>query len=446
MTATSRAFGPFVADVGDEETTRRGGTARVFRARDVRDGTIVALKVPASREGAEAIRHEAEALRALSHPGIVGFVDAGTSEDGTPWLATEWVDGESLAERLARGPLGVSDTLLLARGLAATLGFTHAHGFVHRDLKPGNVMLENGDVAHPKLVDFGFARRLREGPLQGGLDRLDEAFRRVREAMGTPAYMAPEQARGDEAPDPRADVFSFGALLYRCLSGQAPFGGRDALATLSRVLFDDPLPLRSLAPQVPERVAALVARALRKDPARRPRDGNAVVEALRELDEPEHARGPASIAPMPVARTVVFVVVCKLGKSGPEGDDALGAWGARVRVLRDAASAERADFRLLGEGNVALLFDDAGDATHGSAALALRATTAARNLARRLPDCTLAVACGHVAKEAPSELLVRAAELVEDAAPGVLVDAVVDALLPEAPKRTSEGAGKRILA
>jgi hypothetical protein len=432
-------YGPYVVE---GEAPRRGGTARVFRAIDRRDQRVVALKLPASRDGIEAIRHEAVALRGLSHPGIVGFVADGTTPDGTPWLATEWIDGESLAERLARGPLGVDDTLVLARGIAATLSFTHAHGFVHRDLKPGNVMLAGGELGHPKLVDFGFARRLREGAL---LDRLDEAFRRVREAMGTPAYMAPEQARGDEAPDPRADVFSFGALLYRCLSGQAPFAGRDPLATLSRVLFDDPRPLRELAPRVPERVAALVNRALRKEPARRPRDGSALAQALRELEEPAMV-GPASIAPMPIARTVVCVVVCRLPKStvDAEKDDALARWGARVRLLRDAAQAERAELRLLGEGNVALLFDDEGDDARGTAALAQRATTAARSLARRLPDCTFAVACGHVAREAPSELLVRAADLVAEAEPGVLVDAVVDAMLPPELARKSDGAAKRL--
>ena len=437
MKVTRRAFGPFI--VLDADTSRRGGTAEVYRAKDTRDGSIVALKVASAREGAaDAIRREAATLRELRHPGIVGYVGEGEDDAGTPYVATEWLEGESLQERLARGPLGVDDTLLLARELANTLAFVHQSGFVHRDLKPGNVMLQGCAIERPKLVDFGFAARLQEKPA------LQDAFRRVLEVMGTPAYMAPEQARGDEEPDTRADVFSFGAMLYRCLTGHVPFGGRDAIATLSRVLFEDPKPIRELAPKVPERVATLIARTMRKEPSRRPKDGAALAQALRELDGEQ---GPASIAPMPIARTIVCVVLCRFPPMEGGGKDVLAAWGNDVRVVREAGIRDGAELRLLGEGNVALFFIDDAEPTHPGGpvrGVAVRAADSALSLARAIPGGTFGVAAGYGTKnESAAELVERARSLI-DGETGVIVDAVVDALLPEGVPRELTKTGRRI--
>ena len=414
MDPATRTFGAYVV----LSPAGRGGTSEVFRARDPATGRTVALKVASSKPGAAAaIRREAHALRSLSHSGIVDFVADGTANDGTPFLVTEWLEGESLLARLRRGALTVDEALACARSLAAVLEHIHAGGWVHRDLKPGNVMLENGDVARPKLVDFGFACRAQE-------DVLDVNW--TEEALGTPAYMAPEQARGDVAPDPRADVYGFGALLYRCLAGRAPFAGKDAVETLTKVLFEEPTPLRELAKDVPPPVASFVARAMRKDPSRRPKDGAALASLLRMIDAPP---GPPSIAAMPIPRAVACVVLCHLPPvSAPE--DALSSWAKRVHLARDLATKAGAELRLLGEGNVALFFDDFVSAiTTPSAELARRATSAATELGRSIEGSSVGVAYAQGESALSTPALVEAARaLVSGSGPGPFLDPLVASL------------------
>ncbi|MDF2692823.1 MAG: Adenylate cyclase, partial [Labilithrix sp.] len=181
-----------------ESIAGSGGMGRVYCARDLRDGGRVALKLVDVDDARFA--REARVLTELTHPAIVRHVADGVAESGTRYLVMEWLDGEDLAQRLERGPLTVEETIALGSRVAAALGAAHAHGVVHRDVKPSNLFLPAGRVEEVKVVDFGLAR----APATSSL------LTRSGVLLGTPGYMAPEQARGDSTIGPAADVFSLG--------------------------------------------------------------------------------------------------------------------------------------------------------------------------------------------------------------------------------------------
>ncbi len=242
----------------------RGGFGVVYEALDPELTRKIALKT--LRPGRhpqelseEWLRREADATARLDHPAIVTVLDAGTCERG-PWIAMELLKGETLQVRLARGRLPPREALAVALEVAAGLAHAHDRGLLHRDLKPGNVFLtESGRV---KLLDLGLAHLV---GTRGGAEG------------GTPAYMAPEQARGDEA-DARADVFALGATLFEMLAGTVPFEVR---ADRSTAL--DPGPEPVLPRDVPAPLARVVRRCLERDVARRPTHGGAAAEALRDV-------------------------------------------------------------------------------------------------------------------------------------------------------------------
>jgi serine/threonine protein kinase len=236
-----------------------GGMGHVFRARDRATGCDVALKLAAERSSEERFVRECDALASLEHPNIVRHVSHGVDGPLGPYLAMEWLDGEDLATRIARGALGFVETRALAHDLAEALAHAHARGFVHRDLKPGNVFFARapaGEVV--KLLDFGVVRDLRATPLS-----LTGA------AVGTPEYMAPEQVRGLESVVAAADVFALGCVLYECLTGSSPFRARNVAGVLAKVLFDPPADLRGLRPDVPIELAAVIMRMLADKPYKR---------------------------------------------------------------------------------------------------------------------------------------------------------------------------------
>ncbi|NUP08637.1 MAG: protein kinase [Polyangiaceae bacterium] len=254
-----------------EHLAGSGGMSEVYRAEDRSTGRPVAVKVFTGREGERAARfaREARVLARLSgHPGIVEYIASGAYE-GIDYLAMEWLQGEDLAQTIARATLSVDDTLRLASRIASALGYAHARGVVHRDVKPANIFLRSGDVTDAIVVDFGISR-----------DHDGGQITRFGEALGTPAYMAPEQAKGLQAIDPRADVFALGCVLYECLAGQPPFWADHPLAVMAKILLDEPRKLGSVRPEVPPAFAALVDRMLLKDPAARPQDGAAVAREL----------------------------------------------------------------------------------------------------------------------------------------------------------------------
>lgn len=263
-----------------ERSCGPGGGGLVFAARDA-DGTQVALKVLPSREPLLRARFEREALalQRIEHPAIVRYVDHGIDRD-LPWLAMAWIDGHDLRERLAKGPLGVEETLALGVRLADALAAAHEAGVLHRDLKPANVMLPGGRLDRACLVDFGVAR---------DETATDLSLTRTGMVVGTPSYMSPEQASADREIDGRADLFALGSLLWQCLTGRVAFEGSDAIVVFAQLLTVDPPPASSLAPGVPAHLDRLLAQLLKKDREQRPPDALAVraaLELLRPTTEP----------------------------------------------------------------------------------------------------------------------------------------------------------------
>ncbi|HEX8108814.1 MAG TPA: serine/threonine-protein kinase [Kofleriaceae bacterium] len=193
-----------------EDRIQGGGMGEVFRARDRVSGEPVAIKVIASGHDPRGARfaREVRLLSELSHPAIVRYVAHGVTAPGVPFLVMEWLDGEDLRRRLEREPLTIGESVALAARVAEALGVAHARGIVHRDLKPSNLFLPDRRIDQVKVLDFGIARR-------DGLTHLT----RTGTLIGTPGYMAPEQARSHEVVDARADVFALGCVLFECLTG-----------------------------------------------------------------------------------------------------------------------------------------------------------------------------------------------------------------------------------
>jgi WD40 repeat protein/tRNA A-37 threonylcarbamoyl transferase component Bud32 len=247
----------------------RGGMGVVYRARQVKAGRSVALKMilsgahAGSGELARFVR-EAEVVARLTHPNIVPVFEVGEYQ-GLPFFSMELVSGGSLDRRIAGTPQPPQQAATLVEKLARAVQAAHEAGVIHRDLKPANVLLvESSDTplekSTPKVTDFGLAKRLDQanGPTQSG------------DVMGTPSYMAPEQARGlAKSVGPAADVYALGAILYELLTGRPPFRGATALDTLQQVVAEDPVAVRRLNPQVPRDLETICLECLRKEPPRR---------------------------------------------------------------------------------------------------------------------------------------------------------------------------------
>ena len=254
----------------------RGGTAIVYKGKHRKLGKEVAVKLllPQIDSGPEMERRlfrEALALARFRHPHIVPVLDAGLTAAGLPYLVMELVDGEDLGRRISRdGPMEWQTALEVLIQVGEAVDFAHAHGVIHRDLKPANVLLDQHGRA--QLVDFGLARD------EGGASRLTATGI----ALGTPAYMPPEQARGQrEQVGRRADLYSLGAILYEMLTGRPPFNGDTVMEVLYRVVHDQPEAPRRLKPNIPADVEAVCMRLLEKDPRNRYASAYQLLEDLR---------------------------------------------------------------------------------------------------------------------------------------------------------------------
>ncbi len=259
-----------------EGFARSGGMGAVFRARDATTGVIVAIKAMKAVGRADEDRFEREAhlLMSLQDPGIVRYVAHGVTQEGKLYLAMEWLEGEDLAARLARGNLTVSESVILVTRVATALSSAHAVGIVHRDVKPSNLFLEGCDLERPRVLDFGIARSMQR-------PQPNAAHTRTGMILGTPGYIAPEQARGRRV-DARADVFALGCVLYECLTGRRAFAGSDPMERLAKALLHDPPPPSELAPGIAKALDDLTARMLAKDPTARPLNCDEVAKELAQ--------------------------------------------------------------------------------------------------------------------------------------------------------------------
>lgn len=283
-----------------------GGMGEVMRARARDDGRPLAIKLLAATGLSERARFtaEAEILERLDHPAIVGYVAHGVTGRGQPYLAMEWLDGETLADRLRGGPLAIDDAIALGQRLAAALAYAHGQGVIHRDVKPSNVILVGGAVAAARLIDFGVAK---------GHDR---ELTHTGQLIGTPGYMAPEQALGRRAVDGRADLFALGATLYQALAGAPPFAGDEVMAVLAQVLLHEPAPLTAVRPEVPPRLAHLIAALLAKQPDDRLADATVVEAELATMAAARAARDRATLALRPRLVPTTTVAVPRRARRG----------------------------------------------------------------------------------------------------------------------------------
>jgi formylglycine-generating enzyme required for sulfatase activity len=327
--------------LGPYEITCRlasGGMGLLYRALDTRLGREVAIKLVAPHLSAEpgvlrGFEREARAVAALSHPNIVALFDVG-EEGGKAFAVLELLRGESLRERLRRGRLTHPEALRVARDVARGLAAAHAAGLTHRDLKPENVFLTASGTA--KILDFGIARgAVAEPAREGGAPPSDGAApagspgvlapgATLTGVMGTAGYLSPEQARG-EPGDARSDVFSFGCLLYECLTGRRAFPGNDLLEAVRAVLRDEPAPLRSLRPEAPRGLVAVVERCLRKEPSQRFPSGAELQSAL----EPLAAEAEAAVHRRPRAKVLAAAAAILLLVT------AAATWGVHAWRTRD---------------------------------------------------------------------------------------------------------------
>jgi len=247
----------------------QGGMGVVYAAEDTRLGREVALKfLPENardQQGRERLQREARAASALNHPNICTIYDVGEHE-GEYFFAMELLRGETLQQRLWRGPLPLEMALELGTQLSEALQAAHSRGILHRDLKPSNIFLtEHGQA---KLLDFGLARSLRPVRVMGASDRTasmgDANLTSPGTALGTVAYMSPEQARGEEL-DARSDLFSLGAVLYETVTGQGPFTGTSTAVIFDSILNRDPSPVSQVNPKLPAELERILHKLLEKD-------------------------------------------------------------------------------------------------------------------------------------------------------------------------------------
>lgn len=277
-----------------------GGMGEVYRAKDTRLDRAVAIKVLPPQFSSDPTRkmrfeREARTVSTLNHPNICSLFDVG-SQDGVEFLVMECIDGESLAKRLKRGALAVDQVLRIGAELAAAVGTAHRGGVIHRDIKPGNIMLTKSGA---KLLDFGLARPTAATASVASMTTTSASPSPVTEEgtiVGTFQYMSPEQLEGKEL-DARSDIFSLGAVLYEMVTGERAFPGNSQLGVASAILEKDVAPIRNLKPLTPASLEHVIGRCLAKDPDDRWQTGRDLAGELKWIAD-SGSNPSASITPV----------------------------------------------------------------------------------------------------------------------------------------------------
>lgn len=401
-----------------------GGTAKVYRATDLRDGSAIALKVlygEVADDQAERLDREAELLEQLSHPGIVKFVTHGELSPGTSYLAMEWVEGETLSQRLTRVGLTTRESVDLVKRIAETLAYAHGLGVVHRDIKPANLILRDKDLEKVVLIDFGIAKG------QGGVSSITQ----VGAVLGTLGYMAPEQARGVGKMDARTDVFALGALLYKCLTGSPPFDADDPIAVLGKLLYQKAPRVRDKRSDVPQAMDDLIARMLSQSPDDRPADAGVVAAELGELGAMEQGAPIVGVTSKTEAamhgeqRLVSLIAVAPPGGAEEEPTIVDGQWQGFKSIgrrLRLAVAPFGAQLETLPNGMIVST---------------LAGRTSATDQAVRAARCAFAM---RLAAPRVALVLVTGRAILEDGMPmGDAVDRAVEMLRHDADRELREG-------
>ena len=305
----------------------RGGMGEVYRAFDTRVGRVVAVKVLTAEAAAQPERRqrferEARAVARLNHPHICSLFDVGR-QDGIEFLVMEFLEGETLAARLSRGPLPFDDALKHAAALAQALARAHREGITHRDIKPSNVMLTDVGI---KLLDFGLAKlRDRDDSPVPGSPVDDEptviALSPEGTLIGTMAYMSPEQLQG-RVVDARTDIYALGLIVYEMITGQRAFAKGSQAGLIAAILTEDPPPMTMLQPRTPPAVERIIVTALAKDPNKRWQDaGDLARELAWVITDSDTTGSGKSPIPLPPARrpwaiAAAAVIVAAIGTTG----------------------------------------------------------------------------------------------------------------------------------